>query len=187
MAEVIILPDDYWVYDFSKGVDPDFVCPFAYQIGRYDETRPGMYEHDLFGGVRNHHVGIDLGAPAGEPVHAFDKGVVFSKGVNSEPGSYGPTIIIQHELDNKPIWALYGHLSTDSLDLVECGDEVAEGQVIAFVGSKEENGGWEPHVHFQLSWEEPVDNDLPGVVAIEDRESALEKYPDPRIVLGQIY
>ena len=48
-----------------------------------------MYEHDLFGGVRNHHVGIDLGAPAGEPVHAFDKGLVFSKGVNSEPGSYG--------------------------------------------------------------------------------------------------
>ena len=59
--------------------------------------------------------------------------------------------------------------------------------MIAFVGSKEENGGWEQHVHFQLSWEEPVDNDLPGVVAIEDRESALEKYPDPRIVLGQIY
>ena len=187
MAEVIILPEDYWVYDFTKGVDPDFICPYPYQIGRYDETRPGMYDDELFGGKRNHHVGIDLGAPAGEPVHSFANGVVFSKGINSEVGSYGPTIIIQYELENKPIWALYGHLSLESLDMVNVGESVEEGQIIATVGSKEVNGGWDPHVHFQLSWEEPNNNDLPGVVALEDRELALEKYPDPRIVLGPIY
>lgn len=187
MAEVIILPEDYWVYDFTKGIDPDFICPYPYQIGRYDETRPGMYEHDLFAGERNHHVGIDLGAPVGEPVHSFADGIVFSKGINAEEGSYGPTIIIQYELEGKPIWALYGHLSLESLDMVNVGESVEEGQVIANVGSKEVNGGWEPHVHFQLSWEEPSDNDLPGVVAIKDRERALEKYPDPRIVLGPIY
>ena len=49
MAEVIILPDEYWVYDFTRGVDTDFECPFPYQIGRYDEVRPGMYTHELFG------------------------------------------------------------------------------------------------------------------------------------------
>ena len=187
MAEVIILPEEYWVHDFSKGVDPDFDCPFAYQVGKYDETRPGMYDHDLFEGKRNHHIGIDLGAPAGEPVHAFDDGVVFSKGINPEDGSYGPTIIIQHELEGKPIWALYGHLSTSSLDMVEVGEKVNEGQIIAWVGSMEENGGWEPHVHFQLSWEEPSGNDMPGVVAVEDRDEAIKKYPDPRIVLGRLY
>ncbi|MEL0101236.1 MAG: peptidase M23, partial [Euryarchaeota archaeon] len=67
------------------------------------------------------------------------------------------------------------------------GDIVDEGQIIAKVGSKDENGGWEPHLHFQLSWSEPKNNDMPGVVSIEDRDSALRIYPDPRIVLGPIY
>ena len=52
---------------------------------------------------------------------------------------------------------------------------------------KSVTGGWEPHLHFQLSWEEPTGNDMPGVVSRDDREWALEKYPDPRIVLGRIY
>ena len=106
MAEVIMLPEEYWVFDFTKGEDPDFKCPFPYQIGRYDEIRPGMYTQELFGGERDLHVGIDIGAPVGEPVHAFSKGVVHSLGINDEDGSYGPTIIIKHEFEGRPIWAL---------------------------------------------------------------------------------
>ena len=187
MAEVILLPEEYWVFDFTRGGDPDFECPFPYQIGRYDEVRPGMYTHELFGGERDLHVGIDIGAPVGEPVHSFAKGVVHSLGINDEDGSYGPTIIVKYELDSKPIWALYGHLSVESLDMVHEGMVIEEGQVIATVGDKSVNGGWEPHLHFQLSWEEPEENDMPGVVAREDRDWALEKYPDPRIVLGPLY
>jgi len=55
------------------------------------------------------------------------------------------------------------------------------------MGKKHENGGWEPHVHFQLSLVEPVVPDLPGVVARADREQALIDYPDPRLVLGALY
>ncbi len=187
MADVIILPEEYWVFDFTKGPDPEFVCPFPYQIGRYDEIRPGMYTQELFGGKRDLHVGIDIGAPVGEPIHAFTAGVVHSMGINPEDGSYGPTIIVRHELDSKPIWALYGHLSMESLDMVEVGMEVEEGQIIATVGDKSINGGWEPHLHFQLSWDEPEGNDMPGVVARCDREWALKKYPDPRLVLGPVY
>ena len=58
---------------------------------------------------------------------------------------------------------------------------------IGWFGDKSENGGWEPHVHFQLSLERPESCDMPGVVNPEDRDSALMKYPDPRLVLGQIY
>jgi murein DD-endopeptidase MepM/ murein hydrolase activator NlpD len=166
---------------------PNFECPFAYQIGRYDEVRPEMYTQELFEGNRDLHVGIDIGTPVGEPIYAFGPGVVHSMGVNDEPGSYGPTIIIQHELDGRPIWALYGHLSMESLQLVEAGGLIDEGQIIATVGDKSVNGGWAPHLHFQLSWDEPVENDMPGVVAQEDRDWALEKFPDPRIVLGPIY
>ena len=55
------------------------------------------------------------------------------------------------------------------------------------MGKKHENGGWEPHVHFQLSLVEPVVPDLPGVVARADREQALIDYPDPRLVLGALF
>ena len=187
MADVIKLPDEYWVFDFTRGPDPNFECPLDYQIGRYDEVRPGMYTHDLFEGKRDLHIGIDIGAPVGEAIHAFSDGVVHSMGINPEPGSYGPTIIIKHELKGKPIWALYGHLSMESLDMVSEGMQVSEGQIVATVGDESVNGGWAPHLHFQLCWEEPQVNDMPGVVAREDREWALEKYPDPRIVLGPLY
>ena len=85
------------------------------------------------------------------------------------------------------MWALHGHLSLESLDQVEVGQNIKEGDVIAFVGSMEVNGGWEPHLHLQLSWNEPDGNDMPGVVERIDRESAMKIYPDPRIVLGPIY
>jgi hypothetical protein len=55
------------------------------------------------------------------------------------------------------------------------------------MGDKDENGGWDPHLHFQLSLIEPETHDMPGVVSPEDREQALRDYPDPRLVLGPIY
>ncbi len=187
MAEVIKLPENYWVFDFTKGEDHDFECPYQYSIGRYDELRPGMYHHELFGGVRNLHVGIDIGGPVGEPIYSFADGIVHSIGINEEPGSYGPTIITKHKIDGKEIWALHGHLSVESLTTLRVGDLIKEGQQIASIGGSDVNGGWPPHLHFQLSWEEPESNDLPGVVRLEDRTWALERFPDPRIVLGPIY
>ena len=61
------------------------------------------------------------------------------------------------------------------------------GEVIAWFGAFEENGGWDPHLHFQLSLIEPETHDMPGVVAPEDRDQALRDYPDPRLVLGPLY
>ena len=196
---VVKLPSEYWVFDFTKGVKSDWQCPLDYQIGRYDEHRPGMYTSEIFSGERDLHVGLDIGAPVDTQVFCFGDGVVFSKGINPEDGSYGPTIITQHELplpasvgskeltDIRKFWVLHGHLSTKSLDMVEVGDSVSQGQLIATIGDENENGGWPPHIHLQISLIEPVDNDLPGVVKISDREEALATYLDPRLILGQIY
>lgn len=196
---VVKLPSEYWVFDFTKGVKSDWQCPLDYQIGRYDEHRPGMYTSEIFSDERDLHVGLDIGAPVDTQVFCFGDGVVFSKGINPEDGSYGPTIITQHELplpasvgskeltDIRKFWVLHGHLSTKSLDMVEVGDRVSQGQLIATIGDENENGGWPPHIHLQISLIEPVNNDLPGVVKISDREEALATYLDPRLILGQIY
>ncbi len=196
-APVVQFNEAYWVFNFSRGPPHDWTCPYAYQIGRYDEVRPGMYLTPLFEGERDLHVGIDLGAPAGTPVHSFADGKIHSFGINAEDGSYGPTIVVEYDLSWPPtpqnvnpcrtIWALYGHLSTESLDGLVEGALVAKGANMARMGTKQENGGWEPHVHFQLSLIEPIGADLPGVVRRDDREQALRDYPDPRLVLGRLY
>lgn len=196
---VINLPEEYWVFDFTRGEDKTWVCPYEYQIGRYDEYRPGMYTSDLFGGVRDVHIGLDIGAPVDTPIHAFSDGIIHSFGNNSEDGSYGPTLITEHFLSlpekvgsqtlgkKRKVWALHGHLSLDSITGITVGSKLKKGEIIAKVGSEEVNGGWPPHVHFQLSLEEPETHDMPGVVEQELRESALEIYPDPRLVLGLLY
>ena len=69
----------------------------------------------------------------------------------------------------------------------EVGQKISGGEVICWIGDRHENGGWDPHLHFQLSWSDPGTHDMPGVVNPADREEALAKYPDPRMVMGPIY
>ena len=182
---VVHLPDEYEVRDFTSGkYSPS---KYEFDIGRYDELRPGMYSTDLFEGNRFLHVGIDIGGPIGTPCMAFMDGVISQFGYNPEPGDYGNVIITKHEIGGVPLWALYGHLNAASIEGIEVGDRVEAGEVIAWFGGFEENGGWEPHLHFQLSLIEPETHDMPGVVAPEDRDQALKDYPDPRLVLGPLY
>ncbi len=195
----VVFDGPYWVHDFSKPSPDGWKAPHVYSVGRYDECRPGMYTTALFEGKRDHHVGLDLGAPVDTPVHAFAAGTVVEITVNGEDGSYGPTLITKHSLplplhvggplgaDASVFWVLYGHLSWNSIAHWKKGDEFSAGQVLATLGHEGENGGWPPHVHVQLSIQEPVGGDLPGVVSAEDRDDALAKYPDPRLICGPLY
>lgn len=186
-APVIDLPQDYEVYDFTGGYDPNRTLASPYGVGRYNEVRPGMYEGEQFDGIRNIHVGIDIAAPAQESVHAFFKGSIFKLGDNNLAYDYGPTIITRHEWLGQTVYALHGHLSRSSLLSWKEGDCFQSGDVLAHVGTEQENGGWNPHLHFQLSLIKPETHDLPGAVAATDLQWALGAFPDPRLVLGPLY
>jgi murein DD-endopeptidase MepM/ murein hydrolase activator NlpD len=182
---VVDLPNQYEVRDFTGGnYTPS---RFEYDIGRYDELRPGMYSTDLFSDGRFLHIGIDIGAPVGTPCMAFDQGEISHFGYNPADGDYGYVIITKHLVDNNPIWALYGHLNAESIKGKKIGQKISRGEVICWMGDKHENGGWESHLHFQLSINEPETHDMPGVVDPKKRDEALVNYPDPRLVLGPIY
>ena len=195
----VVFDGPYWVHDFTRPSPEGWTAPYPYSVGRYDEHRPAMYTTELFEGERNHHVGLDLGAPVHTPVHAFDAGEVAMIAVNDEDGSYGPTLITKHTLrlptsvggplstDARTFWVLYGPLRLARISHWKPGDTFDKGAVLAALGNEDENGGWAPHVHVQLSWEAPLDGDLPGVVRPENRLEALEKYPDPRLICGPLY
>ena len=182
---VVDLPDKYKVLDLTRGAWDSGSS--EYSIGRYDEYRPNVYTTDLFEGVRNIHVGIDIGGPIGTPCMAFMDGKIHKFGYNSEAGDYGNVVITEHEISGKKIWSLYGHLDSQSITSKVEGQLIEKGEIIGYFGDETVNGGWEPHLHFQLSTVEPETHDLPGVVSIDEREIALKRYPDPRLVLGPIY
>ena len=195
----VLFDEAYWVHDFTRVNKSGWKSPHIYSVGRYDEHRPQMYTTELFEGIRDIHVGLDLGGPAGTPVYAFADGVVYDLGVNAEDGSYGPTLITQHHLplpshpggpaSGPPVtfWVLYGHLSLQSIEHLEKGQSFVRGEPLAALGFEEENGGWPPHVHVQMSLEAPLNCDLPGVVESSNRQKALELYPDPRLICGPLY
>lgn len=187
---VIPLPEGYEIYDFTSGYDPQRKMHSPFGIGRYNEDRRGMYEAGIFQdpeGARTIHVGIDIGAPVGTAVHAFFDGEIFLFGNNSQPGDYGFTLITRHFLGGAPLFALFGHLSERSVQGKRIGTAFKAGEILAWVGDRHENGGWNPHLHFQLSLEAPESCDMPGVVNRNQLAEALRKYPDPRVVLGPVY
>ena len=182
---VVDMPEEYTILDLSGGSWGRPETEFS--IGKYDEVRPNLYNTELFAGERNVHMGIDIGGPAGTPCMAFMDGEISHFGYNPAAGDYGNVVITKHEIGGALVWALYGHLDAASIEGKRIGQKIEAGEVIAWFGDFDENGGWEPHLHFQLSLVEPENHDLPGVVASEDREKALRDYPDPRLVLGPLY
>jgi murein DD-endopeptidase MepM/ murein hydrolase activator NlpD len=173
---IVLLPDEYWVLNLQKP-QATWNQQYEYTVGRYDEDRRGMYTQDLFGGERTIHVGLDIGGPAQTPIFAFEDGRIHSFADNHEDGSYGPTIITEHSIEidgeQQTIWVLYGHLSRESLNGLVAGAPISKGDAIGKMGEEDENGGWPPHVHIQLS--------------LEHRDAALKRYPDPRNILGLLY
>jgi murein DD-endopeptidase MepM/ murein hydrolase activator NlpD len=101
----------------------------------------GCYEYP----ERKFHAAEDYKRPAGTPVYAMADGTIsFSR----PAGGYGWLILIDHPQAN--LYSLYGHLSPSRWKLKN-GTDVARGDLIAYLGDSDENGG---------SKEQPVDTHL---------------------------
>ncbi|MDX5358400.1 MAG: peptidoglycan DD-metalloendopeptidase family protein [Rhodobacterales bacterium] len=126
----------------------------SYGLGAYGEKR-NVYASAQFADTasperRTIHMGIDIFAPAMSPLYAPLPGVVRLVHYNADPLDYGHTLILEHEVGSLPLFTLYGHLAGTLPSLLQPGDQVAAGAPIAHLGHWHENGGWAPHVHFQI-------------------------------------
>jgi murein DD-endopeptidase MepM/ murein hydrolase activator NlpD len=158
-----------------------------YGIGGYMEHRTMYARSPLFdapGEPRRLHLGIDIWATAGTQVYSPLNGTVHSFNDNNNLGDYGPTIILQHDLDVTTLYSLYGHLSRKSLNGLSVGKPVAKNQKIGELGDSKVNGHWPPHLHFQLMFDmEGNTGDFPGVGRFSEKAKWLKNTPDPNLIL----
>lgn len=158
-------------------------------VGRYDEARilyVGAGYHDSGNdrdAPRTIHIGLDLFAPAGTAILAPLDGMVESVRDNGMDRDYGPTLILRHEPAGGPAFhTLYGHLGREVLAL-RPGSRVERGQPIAGIGDLDANGGWPPHLHFQLIADLlDRDGEFPGVARFDQRAVWKSLSPDPDLV-----
>lgn len=130
------------------------------------------------------HLGVDVWAAAGTAVFAPLDGRVHSFRNNANFGDYGPTIILEHQLEGIVFYTLYGHLSEESLIDKTEGQLLKAGEKIAEFGAFPVNGDWPPHLHFQVIADMMGQKgDFVGVCTIADRDVFAKLCPDPSLIL----
>ena len=107
------------------------------------------------------HMGIDLGAEAGEPIYATKDGKILSVTKNvpgySDVYSYGNSILIEHDDGTRTRYAhmLYGSIPDD----IKVGTKVQQGDIIGQVGSTGVSNG--NHLHYEIYFngelQDPID------------------------------
>jgi len=104
--------------------------------GGYNEKRNIYKQSKIFNdektsSPREIHIGLDIWCDVGTAVLAPLDGTVHSFGNNEGLGNYGPTIILEHIIDEKTFYTLYGHLKKRCIinlslgQIVEAGDKIA--------------------------------------------------------------
>jgi len=133
---------------------------------------------------RNIHIGLDLWGKVGTSILAPLDGKIHSFKNNEGFGDYGPTIILEHEIENEKFYTLYGHLSLESIENITVGTVFKKGDRLATFGNSTINGDYAPHLHFQII--NNIENyygDYPGVCNINDLNFYIENCPDPNLLL----
>jgi murein DD-endopeptidase MepM/ murein hydrolase activator NlpD len=103
------------------------------------------------------HKGIDIAAKRGTPIYAVEDGIVER---SKYMRGYGKLVEITH---SEMYSTRYGH---NSKNLVQEGDVVFKGQVIALVGSTGRSTG--PHVHFEIRQSGVAINPIKYLGAMEE-------------------
>lgn len=155
----------------------------GYIEGRNIYQRSSIFRNGLYP-ERNIHIGLDLWIEAGTCVLAALDGKIHSFKNNVALGDYGPTIILEHEIENQKFYTLYGHLSLESIEGISIGQFFEKGEYLASIGNSEVNGDYAPHLHFQIIKNiEDYWGDYPGVCNTNDLNFYIENCPDPNLLL----
>lgn len=136
-SQQLILLQDLWVqHSLEAALIPESPVQSGWISSPFGERI------DPITGKRELHKGIDFAGQSGSPIHAVAAGVVVSSG---DQGSYGNLIEIQH--DDGYI-TRYAH---NQKNLVQPGDRVKKGDLIALMGSTGRSTGY--HLHLEVVYQ----------------------------------
>lgn len=133
---------------------------------------------------RNIHLGIDFWTAVGTKVMVPLKGRVHSYQNNAAVGDYGPTIILEHQIEEFVFYTLYGHLSLESLDDMYIGKAFDKSDCIGNLGDVSINVNYAPHLHFQIIIDmEGKKGDYPGACTADTLDYHAINCPNPNLLL----
>tara|TARA_R110002049_G_scaffold44333_6_gene130156 strand:- start:8894 stop:11911 length:3018 start_codon:yes stop_codon:yes gene_type:complete len=135
---------------------------------------------------RTIHLGVDIFAPAGTPVSAPLAATVAFTEDRRGALDYGGMVILRHETPGGDVFhTLYGHLDPGSISNLKEGQKIASGEVFACFGADDCNGGWAPHLHFQLAYTlAGMGTDWPGVADVDEMYLWGAICPNPAALLN---
>jgi len=119
--------------------EPYFSGAFDVPLTGRRSTQFGIHRY-VQNELQSRHAAYDIAAPANTEVHAPEAGVVVFNGTLA---IHGNTVLVDHGMG---VVTSYSHLNTA---LVEMGDYVEKGAVIALVGSTGYSTG--PHLHYSVA------------------------------------
>lgn len=206
VVDVELSDKNVFVFDFSDNNselyeidldDTDVFTDYVFNKLKKDKKKVGaggyfedrlIYKRskhfDNEGEPRSIHLGIDLWLEEGSSVYSPLPGIIHSFKENATFGDYGPTLILEHLIEEETFYTLYGHLSKDSIENKEVGQQVRKGDEIAKIGSENVNGNWPPHVHFQVITDMlGNEGDFPGVAPLSAIEYFHKLCIDPNLIL----
>lgn len=143
--------------DFAWPVEGPVISPFGKRRGGW-------------------HAGMDIKAEIGTPILAAAPGVVISSG---QERAYGRIIRVEHD---SGFVTLYAH---NLENLVEVGDHVSGGTIIATVGRT--GRATTPHLHFEVRHEGMVYNPLHLLPARDVFEVRADEAPDLPIEAARVH
>ncbi|QND57026.1 aminotransferase class III-fold pyridoxal phosphate-dependent enzyme [Mesorhizobium huakuii] len=160
-------------------------------IGPWGEART-VYTSDIFqsrfveGARRANHLGLDLFMPAGTRLYTPLAATVRSVEIEGDPLGYGCLVALEHRPQGcPPFVTLWGHMAHEAGRRLKAGDYLEAGALVGEMGTPVENGGWAPHLHFQISTDTSLAaRDILGVG--EERYLAVwkELFPDAADLAG---
>jgi 4-aminobutyrate aminotransferase-like enzyme/Ser/Thr protein kinase RdoA (MazF antagonist) len=176
----------------AASIGAEFGAHASTWLGYYGEPRLMYTEPAFLGGGsriddrRTVHLGVDVFADAGTPVHAPVDATVAFTGNRAAYLDYGGVVILRHEApDGAAFFTLYGHLAPGSLAGLRAGQRLAKGERFASLGDVSENGGWNPHLHFQLALTTAgFGDDWPGAADPDELWLLREIFPNPAALLN---
>jgi len=163
-----------------------------YWLGFWGEPRLIYTSHEFRTGKYNNsnrrsiHLGIDIFTNSGHKISAPLHGIVRTVENRKSHLDYGGIVILEHSNNHgDKFYSLYGHLNPSVVDELLVGQTIEKGEVFCELGSSNNNGGWAPHLHLQLSLSlDCMDSNWPGVADPDEMNFWGKICPNPASLLN---